>query len=235
LETPVPLPCTLTAYAPVATVAATAIEIAEVAPVALVGLKDTTIPAGAPVLVRATAPVKPPARAMFAVDVPDCPCSMLTAAGVTVSANPGAAVIVSCTVAVCALTPVPVPRSVSVDVPTAAFAAAVIVIDPVDTPAPMDRALAVTPVGSPSTATATAPVNPPVRVIVRLSVPVPAVARESDAPLSGTMVLWAAPPAWTESVVGATARVNACVSVGPPSSPPQAVMSVELARAIAMA
>lgn len=159
------------------------------------GVKVTVIPAGAPLLVRATAPVKPPTRATLAVAVPLCPCTMLTAAGVTASVNPGAAVIVSCTVAVCALTPVPVPRTVRVAVPTAAFAAAVIVIDPVNNPAPIVSAEAVTPVGSPSTVTVTEPSKPPDRATVTLSVPVPAAASASEAPLASGTIELCAPPA----------------------------------------
>jgi hypothetical protein len=126
---------------------------------------------------------------------------------------------------------------VSVAVPTAALAAAVIVIDPVDVPAPIVNADAVTCVGKPSTVTVTEPEKPPVLLIVMLRVPVPAAAIASEASLVGTMELCVLPPAWTESVVGATASVKASVSVGPPSSspPPQAVRIVEQARAMATA
>lgn len=177
LVTPVLAPCTVIGYAPGATVAATLTAIADVAPVALAGVNTTVIPAGTvPVVVNATAPANPPLRAIFAVALPDCPCWMLSAAGVKVSAKLGDAVIVSCTFAVCCVTPVPVPRIVRVDVPTVALAAAVMVIVPVNNPAPIVSAEGVTPVGRPSTAIVTAPSNPPDRVIVTLSVPVPAAA-----------------------------------------------------------
>jgi hypothetical protein len=70
---PVPAPVIVIVDVPVATVAGTSTVIVDVVPVALVGLKLTVAPVGAPLLVNATAPVKF-VRAIVRVLVPDWPC-----------------------------------------------------------------------------------------------------------------------------------------------------------------
>jgi hypothetical protein len=121
----------------------------------------------------------------------------------------GAAVTVSASGAVCAVTPLPVARTVRLVVAAAALAAAVIVIvlEAADPDKVVGAAAAVMPVGNPSTANATSPVYPPVRVSVTVTVPFD--------------------PACTLSVLADSAMLIAGVGWVPPlSSPPLQAASV---------
>ena len=91
--TPVPAALIVIGIVAGATVPATAtVTVLVVAPAAIVAEPNVTVtPAGAPVDVSATAPVKPPARTIVAVALPLPPTGIVTLAGATVTATVGVA------------------------------------------------------------------------------------------------------------------------------------------------
>ena len=111
-DTPVPAPVNVIGYLPAATAAPTVTVTVEVnvAPVSVAGLKATVMPAGAPLLVRVTSPVKL-LRVRVRVAVPFAPAAIDTVAGATASVmlDVGGAVTVTVNVDVALVTPVPAP------------------------------------------------------------------------------------------------------------------------------
>jgi hypothetical protein len=140
----------------------------EVVPVTLAGLKVTVIPVGAPVAVRATAPVNGAVRVSVSALVPWAPCWTLSVAGARLSEKlpVGAAWTTRVSGAVTAVTPEPVARIVIGVEATATDANVLTERVPVVWPAAIVSPGSVTPVGRPSAAMVTAPSNPPVRVSV---------------------------------------------------------------------
>ena len=90
---PPPLPVTVMGYVPVGVLAPTVIVIVELpdpgAGIGL-GLKLTVVPVGTPVALRLMALLKPPLIAVVIVDVPCCPCAMLSELGEAVMVKPAA-------------------------------------------------------------------------------------------------------------------------------------------------
>ncbi len=184
------------------------------------GLKVTVTPAGAPELVRSTAPEKF-VRSMAAVALPFPPCATVSAAGAILSAMaPGAWVTVSVRMAV-ALTPDPVPwivtewSPVATDGPTVSVTAAVV---PVTLAGEKET---ITPAGAPLAVRITAPVNEPVRAIVTTTPP--------DAPCSTVTAVGATS---NESPGGAsTVRCTVAVCAVSPGAVPRTVRVALLATA----
>ena len=131
--------------------------------VVLFGAKAAVTPVGRPSAASVTAPANAPVRVIPMATVLLPLCATLSVAGVRASVYVGAAPTVSASAAVCAVTPVPVARTVRFVVAGVAVAAAVIVmtLDVAVEPMVAGAAAAVTPVGSPSTVTATSPAKPP--------------------------------------------------------------------------
>ncbi len=89
-----------------ATVEATVkVAVEEPAPVIEAGLKPTVTPAGAPVAESATEPVKPFSAVVVIVEVPELPCTTLTAVGAALMVKSGGAVTVRLMVVLCEVVP----------------------------------------------------------------------------------------------------------------------------------
>ena len=174
--TPVPLAVIVMGAVPtVAVEAAASVRVLVVEPVGIeAGAKVAVTPFGRPVTASDTALVYPPARVMVSATVVVAPCTTLAVAApaVSVIAGVGAAVIVRLMATVCDVTPVPLAVIVMGAVPTVAFAEAVRVRVLAVAPLAIEAGakLAVTPVGSPDTASVTASVKPLVRVMDRATV-----------------------------------------------------------------
>lgn len=137
------------------------------------GENATVTPLGCPLAVSTTALLNPLATAVDSVAPALDPCATLTPATFAVTVK--AATIVSFTVAVDVMLP-PVAVIVIVAVPgtAAAPAAMVSTLDPDPGAAKLaDASVAVTPVGTPLTASLTAPLNPPARLTAAVDVPLP--------------------------------------------------------------
>jgi len=175
--TPVPVPWMVMEWLPCGAVAPTWRVRIEVVAVGAEGLNPAVTPVGSPVAESVTAPVKPPDLVMVTVVCPDSPCSTESVAGLTASAKAGVATTTSFTVrvrfTVLGSSPVAVARIVTVTgPPTAAPAAAVSVRFPEVAPPAMVSGETVTPAGTPSAVTCTAPVKPPLLAIVIVTFPV---------------------------------------------------------------
>jgi hypothetical protein len=175
--TPVPVPFTVSVYAPgaVAVVVVTASEAVVTLAASVAGVSVAVIPAGAPATDSTTSPAKPPVRAAVMVLVPFWPAVTLRAAGdaLRLKAGVAAAVTVSVTAVVTFATPLPLAVIVRGYAPGAAlFATAstsVLVVEPAAIEA--GAKVAVTPVGRPVAARVTASANPLMRVMVRPTFP----------------------------------------------------------------
>ena len=126
-------------------------------------------PVGSPVALSLTAPVKPPVRMIVMVVEPHPPRGTVTFVGFADSEKLGAfTVSAMLTVRV---SPPPVPLTMSVAAPVVAVLEAVRVTTVLFAVVDVGLKLAVTPAGNPATVKATLLVNPPVRVMVMVSVP----------------------------------------------------------------
>src|SRR5262245_52210008 len=167
---PVAVPLMVTGNVPVVAVADAVNVTVLVAPVAGLGLAVTVTPAGWPLAARVTAPVKPPVRVMVTVLVAAAPpCVTLTAAGLADSVKLGVCGGVTGRLTVVMrvpVMPVAVPLIVTGTVPVAAVAEAVNVAVLVAPVAGLGLKVTVTPVCWPLAESVTAPVKPPVRVMV---------------------------------------------------------------------
>jgi len=151
-----------------------AVNVRALVPVVEAGLNAVVTPAGNPLALNATLPVKPPLGVMVIV-LPDvAPRLMDTVAGLAAMVKLGVAGVftVRLTVAECDTAPL-VPVIVMVAVSVTAVVDAVKVRTEL---APVvvvvaGLKLAVTPEGRPAAVKVTAPANPPVRVIVMVLVP----------------------------------------------------------------
>ena len=167
----VPLvPVTVTLAAPVAAVPDAA-KVSLLAPVVDAGLNVAVTPAGKPLALNATLPLKPPAGVTVTPSVPELPWLMETPADVAVREKSGLTGTVTVTLICVAAESVPLePLIVTVAVPAVAVVDAenVTVLEPV-----VDAGLkeAETPAGNPLALNATLPLKPPEGVTVMLSVP----------------------------------------------------------------
>lgn len=156
------IPLTVTCVA-LAAAAPVAFRVRVLLVVALAGLNDAVTPAGKPVAVRATAPVKPALGAMVMVVVPEPPVATFTFVDDEDRLKPGAADTVRATVA-CAERDPAVAVMVNGAAPRVAVALAVIFsVTPVN--------VAVTPAGNAPIVRAGVPVKPFSAVIVKLVLP----------------------------------------------------------------
>ena len=178
VATPVPDPWITSGYGPfTAPVAACTVSV-DVAAVTLVGLTVAVTPAGAPVTVNATGPVKGAVRDTVITDVTAAPPTFaVTAPGSAASpiAPFVAATTTTVSVAVAVVTPVPAALIVMVLLPgvTAApteISTVAVVAAPGMT---SGEKVTVTPVGLPLADRVTAPVKEPLRVMVAATVLLP--------------------------------------------------------------
>lgn len=149
-----------------------AVSVNTLVPVAGLVPSAAVTPLGRPEAARVTPPVKPPTSVTEIVSVALAPCAtdMLDADGASVKPGLAAALIVTAMVVVAVVDPeVPVIVIVAVPVVAVLLAVSVTTLAPVVGLVPN---AAVTPLGSPETATVTLPVNPPVSVTVMVSVAV---------------------------------------------------------------
>ena len=166
---PPPVPVIVTVTGP-----SGAVAVAQNWSVNISGLPGTTVdvivtPVGSPVALNVTAPVKPPLRVIVRVVEPHPPRGTVTFVGFTESEKLGA-FTVSAMLAV-RVSPPPVPLTTRAAGPVVAVLEAVRVSAVVFAVVDVGLKLAVTPAGKPATVNATLPVNPPVRAIVIVSVP----------------------------------------------------------------
>jgi hypothetical protein len=142
------------------------------APVAGLGLKLAPTPAGSPLALNVTAPVKPPVRVIAIVLVPLAPRVTVRLGGLAETAKSGVctSLTVRPTVAPC-VSPPPIPVTVIVAAPSVAALDAARVRTLLAPVAGLVLKLAVTPAGSPLALNVTPPVNPPLRVTVIVLVP----------------------------------------------------------------
>jgi hypothetical protein len=164
-----------------------AVKVSVLVPVVEAGLNAAVTPAGNPLVVKATLPVKPPVGATVIVLTAVAPRLIDVVAGLAEMEKFGVAgaLTVKLIVAECVVVPL-VPTTVTVATPVAAVADAVRVrteLVPVVVVV-AGLKLAVTPEGNPVALKATAPTNPPVRVTVMVLVPLPPVLIASDEGLS---------------------------------------------------
>src|SRR5262245_6015140 len=171
---PPPLPVTVTLATPrVAVLEAVRFRML-LPPVVDGGVKVAVTPAGNPLALSATLPVNPPVRVIVIVLVPLAPRVIVTLGGAAESVKLGVATSFTVRPTVVErLRPPPLPLIVTVAAPSVAVleAARVRVLLPpvVDGGAKV----AVTPVGNPLALSVTLSVNPPVRVIAIVLVPLP--------------------------------------------------------------
>jgi hypothetical protein len=169
----VPLvPVTVRLDVPVAAVLDAA-KVRVLVPVVDAGLNVAVTPAGKPLAVNATLPLKPPEGVTVTPSVPELPWLMETAADVAAREKSGLTGTVTVTLICVVAESVPLdPVIVTVAVPAVAVVDAenVSVLEPV-----VDAGLkeAETPAGKPLALNATLPLKPPEGVTVRLSVPEP--------------------------------------------------------------
>jgi hypothetical protein len=144
--------------------------ITELPPVAGFGLKPTDTPVGKLPALNITPAVKPPVRVIVIVLVPLAPRATFRLVGEADSAKSGVCGWVTVTLIVTdRVRPPPVPVIVTVDGPSVAVLDAVSVTTRLS---PVDGAmLAATPIGGTLALKSTAPVKPPLRVIVIVLVP----------------------------------------------------------------
>jgi hypothetical protein len=202
-----PAPDTFNVTAPRAAVLDAETVITELPPVAGFGLKPTVTPVGAAPAVNVTPAVKPPVRVIVIVLVPLAPRATFRLVGEADNAKSGVCgwVMFTLIVAVRVRLP-PVPVIVTVAGPSVAVLDAASVrtrLSPV-----VGAMLADTPVGDPLTLRSTAPVKPPLRVIVTVLVPlaprlIVRLAGEAESAKSGAAGPGSAPktlvaPAYTE-------------------------------------
>jgi hypothetical protein len=205
-------------YVPAATAAPTATVAVEVSvvPLSVAGLNVTVTPVGAPLLVRATSPVKF-VRVNVTVDVPDAPaCTESVAGFVEIEIAAAGAVTVSVSVAVAFEMPVPLPVIVIVWLPGATAAPTSTVTVAVFAVVLAGLIVTVTPVGAPLAASATEPVKL-LRVIVRFEVP--------DAPAATDSVVGASASEIPEAGGAVTVTVNVVVAFDTPVPLPVIVMA----------
>jgi hypothetical protein len=141
-------------------------------PVVEAGLKPTVTPAGSPLALKATAPVKPPLRVIAIVTVPLAPRLTVRLVGCAESVKSGVCdwLTVRLIVAV-RVSPPPTPVTVTVAAPRVAALEAASVNTLLVPVAEAGLNVAVTPLGNPLAVKVTAPVKPPLRVIVIALVP----------------------------------------------------------------
>src|SRR5262249_7381934 len=141
-------------------------------PVVEAGLKLAVTPLGSPLALKATAPVKPPKRVIAIATVPPAPRLTVRLARAGGSEKSGVCgwFTVRLIVAV-RVRPPPDPVTVTVTAPIVAALDAVNVNTLLVPVAEAGLKLAVTPLGNPLALKATAPVKPPLRVIVIALVP----------------------------------------------------------------
>jgi hypothetical protein len=169
---PPPVPVTVTVAGPRVAVADAAKVSALLVPVAEAGLKLAVTPLGSPLALNATAPVKPPLLAIVIAPVPLAPRLTVRLEGFGESEKSGVCGWATLRlIVVVRVRPPPVPVTVTTAVPRVAVAEAAkvnVLLVPV---AEAGLKLAVTPLGSPLALNATAPVKPPLLVIVIALVP----------------------------------------------------------------
>ena len=164
------LPVTVMLADPVAAVVDAA-KVSVLVPVVDAGLNVAVTPAGKPLALNATLPLKPPEGVTVTPSVPELPWLMETPADVAVREKSGLTGTVTVTLICVAAESVPLePLIVTVAVPAVAVVDAenVTVLEPV-----VDAGLkeAETPAGNPLALSATLPLKPPEGVTVTLSVP----------------------------------------------------------------
>jgi hypothetical protein len=167
-----PLPVIVTAAAPsVAVLDAVRVKTL-LAPVAGFVLKLAVTPAGNPLALNVTPPVNPPLRVIAIVLVPFAPRTTVRLAGDEDRAKSGVAgwLTVRLTGVVRVRVP-PIPVKVTAAAPSVAVLDAVRVITLLPPVAGLGLKLAVTPAGNPLALNVTPPVNPPLRVIAIVLVP----------------------------------------------------------------
>jgi len=154
------------------------------------GAKLALTPAGSPLALKETLPVRPPTKVTLIVLVGFVFGGKETAAGEAEIEKFGSAVIVSVRGALSTVVPL-VPDTVTVAAPTVAVLEAVNVsVLPADPDTELGLKLAVTPVGRPLTPKVTAPVKPLIEDTVMLLaavVPCITVAPEPDMPKPGVV------------------------------------------------
>jgi hypothetical protein len=166
---PPPVPVIVTVTGP-----SGAVAVAQNWRVNISGLPGTTVevivtPVGSPVALRVTAPVNPPLRVIVIVVEPHPPRGTVTFVGFAESEKLGA-FTVSAIVAVRVIPP-PVPVTMSVARPAVAVVEAARVSTVLFAVVDVGLKVPVTPAGNPATVNAMLFVNPPVRVMVIVSVP----------------------------------------------------------------
>src|SRR5262245_20545486 len=135
------------------------------------GLKLAVTPAGAPLALNVTPPVKPPVRVIVIVLVPLEPRLIVKLAGLADSVKSGGCTSLTVRLNGMVLAkPPPVPVMLIVTAPSAAVLDAVTVISALPPGAGFGLKLMVTPAGAPALSV-TASAKPPVRVIVIVLVP----------------------------------------------------------------
>src|SRR5262245_59675593 len=165
-----PLPVMVIVTGPSAAVLDAERVITVLAPAAGLGLKLAATPVGNPLVLNIMLSVKPPVRVIVIVLVPLAPRAMFRLAGDGESVKSGVAGWVMFTLIVTdRVRPPPVPVIVTVEAPSVAVLDAVSVTTRLS---PVDGAmLAATPIGGTLELKSTAPVKPPLRVIVIVLVP----------------------------------------------------------------
>jgi hypothetical protein len=220
------VPVTVTFVIPVVAVADAASVNTVLAPVVLVGLKVAVTPLGRVLVVKATAPAKPPVRVIVTVLVPLAPWLIDKLIGEAESEKSAGVigVTVNAIVTVWLSDPL-VPVTVTLVVPAAAVADAASVNTVLFPVALAGLKLAVTPLGSALVVKATAPAKPPVRVIVTVLVPLAPwlIARLAGDAESVKSAGGGAPPAVHVTDGMALVPVTVALKPIPPVDPPTGI------------
>ena len=167
-----PAPVTVIVAAPSVAVLDTARVRTLLLPVAGFGLKLGVTPAGAPLALNVTPPVKPPVRVIVIVLVPLAPRLIVKLAGLAESVKSGVCTSLTMRLnGIFRVRPPPVPVMVIVTDPSAAVLDAATVISVLPPGAGFGLKLMVTPAGGALALKVTLSAKPPVRVIVIVLVP----------------------------------------------------------------
>jgi hypothetical protein len=169
---PPPVPLTVTFTVPVvAELEAAKVKVLLV-PVVEAGLKVAVTPLGNPVALKATLLANPPVRLIVIVLAPLPPLGAVKLAGLAESVKSGVAGALTVRINVVErVSPPPEPLMVTLVIPVAAVLDAARVSELLPPGAEVGLNVAVTPLGNPLALKATAPVKPPVRVIVIVLAP----------------------------------------------------------------